>query len=198
MVRPSVEKSRPSKEVETPKQCIQHEKKIDDDLRTMTTISKEVECFRTCIVFETTDDGTSQIEACINGDKECEASVIEDLAAKDDIEEVTMNKITSVDNDHGRIFSTHALETWAVASKNQRETQETEGVGEEPKVEKNTCDEERRIIEACSIKRVNGCEAHEIEEIATKNNIESKMAMNKSMADGCKRLLAEALEKQTN
>ena len=114
LVRPSVEKSKPSKEVETPKQRIQHEKKIDDDSRTMTAISKEVECFGTCVVFETTDDGTSQIEACINGDKECEASVIEDLAAKDDIEEVTMNKITSVDNDHGQIFSTHAPETWAV------------------------------------------------------------------------------------
>ena len=95
-----------------------------------------------------------------------------------------MNKTISIDNDHDRICSTHVPETWAVASKNQRETQETEGVGEESKVEKNTCDEERRIIEACSMKKVNGYEAHEIEEIATKNDIQSEMAMDESMVDG--------------
>ena len=91
---------------------------------------------------------------------------------------------TKIDNDHGPIFSTHVPKTWAVALKNQRVTQETEGVGEEPKVEKNTCNEERRIIEACSIKKVNGYEAHEIEEIATKNDIQSEMAMDESMVDG--------------
>ena len=41
MVGPSVEKSKPSKEVEMPQQRIQHEKKIDDESRTMTAISKE-------------------------------------------------------------------------------------------------------------------------------------------------------------
>ena len=184
LVRPSVEKSKPSKEVEMPKQRIQHEKKIDDDLRTMTAISKEDKCFGTCVVFETTDDGASQIEACIKGDKECEIDMMKDLATKINIEEAAMNKTISVDNDHDRIFSTHAPETWAVVSKNQRETQEMEGVGEEPKVETNTCDEERSIIEACSIKRVNGYEAHEIEEIATKNDIESEVAMEELMADG--------------
>ena len=65
-------------------------------------------------------------EACvIKGDKESEINMMKGLATK-------------IDNDHNRIFSTHAPETWVVASKNQRETQETEGVGEEPKVEKNT------------------------------------------------------------
>ena len=121
----------------------------------MTAISKEAKCFGTCVVFETTDDGAGQIESCIKGDKECQIDMIKGLATK-------------IDNDHDRIFSTHVPETWVVASKNQRETQETEGVGEKLKVEKNTCDEERRIIEACSIKKVNGYEAHEIEEIATK------------------------------
>ena len=62
LVGPSVEKLKPSKEVEMPKQRIQHEKKIDDDLKTTTAISKEDKCFGTCIVFKTTDDGASQIE----------------------------------------------------------------------------------------------------------------------------------------
>ena len=78
----------------------------------------------------------------------------------------------SMADGHVETFLTPVLETSAVAPLCQRETGETEGVGEEPKVEKNTCDEERRIIEACSIKKVNGYEAHEIEEIATKNDIE--------------------------
>ena len=51
LVRPSVEKSKPSKEVEMPKQSIQHEKKIDDDSRTMMAISKEHKCFGTCVEF---------------------------------------------------------------------------------------------------------------------------------------------------
>ena len=78
----------------------------------------------------------------------------------------------------GRVetFSTLVPETWAVASESQRETQKTEGGGDEVKVEANACNEEGSIIEACSIKRVNGYEAHEIEEIATKNDIESKVA----------------------
>ena len=132
LVRPSVEKSQPSKRVEMPNQHIQHEKKIDDDSRTKMAISKEDKCFGTCVVFETTDDGAKQIEACIKGDKECEIDMMKDLATK-------------IDNDHNRIFSTHVPEIWPVASKNQRETQETKGVSEEPKVEKNTCDEERTM-----------------------------------------------------
>ena len=47
-----------------------------------------------------------------------------------------------MEDGHVETFLTLHLETWAIASKNQCETQETEGVGEEPKVEKNTCDEE--------------------------------------------------------
>ena len=85
---------------------------------------------------------------------------------------------------HVETFSTLVLETWAVASKRQRETQETEGGGEEVKARTNTCKEEGRIIEACSIKRINGYEAYESKEIATKNDIKSEMAMDESMADG--------------
>ena len=57
-----------------------------------------------------------------------------------------------------------------VAAKNQRETEETEGGGEKVKVDTDTCDKEGSIIEACSIKKVTGCEAEEIEEVATKND----------------------------
>ena len=132
----------PSKEVEVPKQRIQHEKKIDDDSRTAYATSREAECIEARVVFET------------SGDKECEIDIMKDLATK-------------IDNDHDRIFFTHVPETSAVAPVCQHETEETEGVGEELKVEKNTCDEERRIIEACLIKKVNGYKAHEIEEIET-------------------------------
>ena len=73
------------------------------------------------------------IEAClIKGDKECEIDMMKDLSTK-------------INNDHDRIFSTQVPETSAVAPVCQCETEETEGVGEEPKVEKNTCDEERTM-----------------------------------------------------
>ena len=56
LVRSNIEKTRPSKEVELPKQSNLHEKKIDDDSRTEKATSREDECFGTCIVLETLDD----------------------------------------------------------------------------------------------------------------------------------------------
>ena len=87
------------------------------------------------------DEGASLIKACVEGDKEGEVGVMEDLATKIDINEVAMNKTRSVDNDHGEIFSTLVPKTWAVASGNQHETQEMESGDEELKVEADTCDE---------------------------------------------------------
>ena len=78
-------------------------------------------------------------------------------------------------NDDDQIFSTLVLETWAIASENQCKTQETGGDGEEPKVETNTCDEERSIIKDCSIKRIDGYEAHEFQGIARENDVKAKM-----------------------
>ena len=71
------------------------EKKTNDDSRMAKATSTEDECFKTHVVFETSDDGASLIEACIKVDKECEAHVIEDLATKDDIKEMAINKRTS-------------------------------------------------------------------------------------------------------
>ena len=78
-------------------------------------------------------------------------------------------------NDDGQIFSTLVPETWAIASENRCKTQETGGDGEEPKVETNTCGEERSIIKDCSIKRIDGYEAHEFEGIAMENDVKAKM-----------------------
>ena len=57
------------------------------------------------------------------------------------------------------------LETWAIASGNQCRTQETEGGGEEAKVEAYACDKEASIIDAFLIEKVNGYEAHEFKEM---------------------------------
>ena len=70
----------------------------------------------------------------INGDNECEADMIEDIAMKTFIEsEVAMHE--SMVDGHVENFSTLVRETWVVASESQRETQKTEGGGEETKVE---------------------------------------------------------------
>ena len=42
--------------------------------------------------------------------------MIKDLATKIDMKEVAMNKTTSVDDEHSKIFPTLVPETWAVAS----------------------------------------------------------------------------------
>ena len=121
----SVEKTRPSKVVKSPKQSILEEKKIDDDSRTAKATLREDECFRTHNVFETSDEeGAILIKTCVKGDKDCEANVIEDLATKIDIKEVAMNKTTSVDDKHSKTFPILVLETWAVASENRQKTQE--------------------------------------------------------------------------
>ena len=72
----------------------------------------------------------------IEGDKECEVNVIEEVATKNDIElEVAMEESTV--DDHVETFLIPNLETWVVASGNQRETQERDGGGEEEKDQDN-------------------------------------------------------------
>ena len=75
----------------------------------------------------------SIIDACmIEGDKECEADVIEEVAREDDIEsEVVMNE--SMADGRGKTLPTLKPEISAVAFEKQRETEETEGVGEKTK-----------------------------------------------------------------
>ena len=126
LVRTSVGKTNPSKEVKTPKENILHEKKIDNIKAT----SREDECFETCVVFETTDDeGASLIKACVKGDEECEVDVVEVVAMRNDIEsKMAMHESTA--DDHVKTFPTLDLETSAVAPKCQRETGETESDGE--------------------------------------------------------------------
>ena len=62
----SIEKTRPSKVVEPPKQRMLDGKKIDDDSRKAEATLREDECFGTRIVFETSDEeGASLIKACV-------------------------------------------------------------------------------------------------------------------------------------
>ena len=158
-----------------------------DDSRTMNATSREDECLQTRIVFETLGSDrlsvidnsyvtTSLIEACVieNG---CVAYTIDEVAANDEVKEVGVKNTIRVDNNHGETFSTFVpeAETWVIVSKSQRETQESEGGGEEAKVKVDTCDEEGIIIKSCSIKKVSGYEAHEFEEIVVENDIEAKM-----------------------
>ena len=83
------------------------------------------------------EKGLSIINACmIEGDKECEADVIEEVATKDDIEsEVAMNE--SMADGRGKTLPTLKPEISAVAFEKLCETEETEGVGEKTKVEAN-------------------------------------------------------------
>ena len=190
----SIEKTRPSKVVEPPKQCILDEKKIDDDSRTAYATSREDECFGTRIVFETSDnEGASLIKACVKGDKECKADMIEDLATKIDIKEVATNKTTSVDGEHSKTFLTMVPETWAIASENRHETQEMEGdkkgkdqdgVQNKESEQSSERDDDGHVGHvdpkdefATSIEEDNGCDAHEIDEAATKNVIK-EVGMN--------------------
>ena len=162
LVGPSIEKSKPSKEVEMPQQRIQHEKKTDDDSRTAYATSREAECFEARVVFETSgDEGSCMREACmIKGDKECEIDMMKGLATK-------------INNDHDRIFSAHVPETSAVAPVCQRETGETEGGGgkikvqhdEEVKIEADVYDEDICIVNTFLIEKVNRYETHEFEEV---------------------------------
>ena len=142
-----------------------------DDSRMVNATSRENECFETRLVFEkSSDEGASMSKACVIEEcKKCEADVIEVIATKKDIEsEMTMDE--SMVDGCFETFSTLVPETWAVASECQRETQATEGGGEKAKVDADTCDKDGSIIEACLIKKVNGCEVNEIQEVATKND----------------------------
>ena len=114
-----------------------------NESRVANATSSEDKCFGTRIVSETSsDEGASMSKACmIKGDKKCEADMIEEIATKNDIEsEVAMDE--SMADGHVETFSTLVPETWADASESKRETQETEGGGEEVKAEANTCEEE--------------------------------------------------------
>ena len=154
-------------------------KKETNELRMANATSCEDKCFGTHIVSETSsDEGASISKACmIKGDKKCEASLIAEIAMKIDIES-EVDEDESMADGYVDTFSTLILETWAVASKRQRETQETEGGSEEVKDKTNTCEEEGTIIVACSIKRINGYEAHDSKEIAMKNDIKPKRVDN--------------------
>ena len=138
-----------------------------NESRVANAISSKEKCFGTRIMSETSsDEGTSMSKACmIKGDKKRVANMIKEIVTKNGIE-LEVAKDESMADGHVKTFSTLVLETWAIALKSQRETQETEGGGEEVKAETNTCEEQGRIIEACSIKRVNGYEADESKEIA--------------------------------
>ena len=106
------------------------------DSKAANATSRAGECFRMHIKSKTSDDErASMIEACmIKKDKECEAYVegdshengIETEVAKD---ESTMDGIDET--------SSTLLRDLAIASKNQRETQETKGGGEEAEVNTN-------------------------------------------------------------
>ena len=80
------------------------------------------------------EKGVSIIDACmIEGDKACEADVIEEVATKDDIEsEVAMNK--SMADGRGKTLPTLILETSVVVFENQRETEVTGGGDKKGKV----------------------------------------------------------------
>ena len=145
------------------------------ELRVANATSSEDKCFGKRIVSETSsDEGTSMSKACmIKGDKKCEANLITEIAMKNDIESEVAEDESMADG-CVETFSTLVPETWAVASKRQRETQETEGGGEEVKAKINTCKEEGRVIEACSIKRINEYKAHESKKIVMKNDIKPK------------------------
>ena len=142
-----------------------------EDSRAGNTALRVDEHFGTHVVSEiSSDEGASMNKACVIEEcKKCEADVIEVIATKKDIESEMAMDESMVDGCF-ETFSTLVPETWAVASECQRETQATEGGGEKAKVDADTCDKEGSIIEACSIKKVNGCEVNEIQEVATKND----------------------------
>mgnify|MGYP000353112311 CR=1 FL=1 len=96
--------------------------------------------------------------------------MIKEVATKNDIKEVAMENMAKVIDQRCLESSTLVLETWAVASENQRETQETEGGDEEAKV---------------------GADAHD-GNIATDNDIGPKMArMSKDHGEDSSTLVLE-------
>ena len=65
----------------------------------------------------------------------------------------------------------------------QKEQKLKQMMSEEVKAKTNTCKEEGRIIEDCSIEKVNGYEADEFEEMATNNELEMEVAMDNTMKE---------------
>ena len=106
-----------------------------DDLRVVNTTSRVEEGFGIQVSGTSREKGVSIIDACmIEGDKECEADVIEEVATKDEIEsEVAMNE--SMTDGRGKTLPTLIPEILAVAFEKQCETRETEGGGEKTKAE---------------------------------------------------------------
>ena len=140
------------------------------------------------------DEGAHMRKAClIEGDKECEDDMIEEIATKKDIKsEVAMDE--SMADGHVKTFPTPVLETLAVAPVCQRETGETEGRGgkktaqhdEEVKIEANAYDEDISIVDTCLCEKVNRYEAHEFEEMDKDNGLEVEVAMDQNMKEGDK------------
>ena len=88
---------------------------------------------------------------------------------KSDVKDDIKAKVSEAVNQRQIDSFAHVPETWTVVTKSQHETQE--GGSEELKVEADACNEDRSIIKAYSIKRVNGYETHEFEEISMENDV---------------------------
>ena len=78
-------------------------------------------------------DPKDVITTSIEEDNGCEAHEIEEATTKNDIKEVAMDDTAKAVNQRYMEYSMLVLETWAVATKSQRETQEMKG-GDKGKV----------------------------------------------------------------
>ena len=98
--------------------------------------------------------------------------------------EIAMDDTTKANDEHVWTSSTLVLDTLAIASSNRCKTQEMEGDKEEVKVEADAYDEEKSIVEACLIEKVNRYAAHEFEEMDKDNDLEVEVAMDNKMKEG--------------
>ena len=191
-----------------------------DDLRVANTTSRVEEGFGKRLSETSREKGVSIIDACmIEGDKECEADVIEEVATKDDIEsEVAMNE--SMADGRGKTLPTLIPEISAVAFEKKCETGETEGGGEKMKAEAdayngeiaekvamcettedgNTEDSCPLILETSVVVSENQCEIRETgggsKECKTRsrsrrNKIRPERKSNRAEADSAKRRLVK-------
>ena len=177
-----------------------------DDLRVTNTTSKVEEGFVSRLLETLGDEGVSIIEACmIEEDNGCEAYRVDDVAANDKVKEVFVNNTTRVDDDHGETSSTLDPETWALADvrpkrrkvaarkrrskpirttlrwkwlrvARQRRTKKTYG-------SLHTCSRDLGI-NRCKTQETEGGGGEAKIEANANNNVEAKMDMDESMADG--------------
>ena len=98
--------------------------------------------------------------------------------------EIAMDDTTKANDEHVWTSSTLVLDTLAIASSNRCKTQDMEGDKEEVKVEADAYDEEKSIVEACLIEKVNRYAAHEFEEMDKDNDLEVEVAMDNKMKEG--------------